>query len=79
METNITSNSEIEIRSSADWKSYKMLSARDAAAQIIKAVERNKYHAYIGRVPWFMNLLTRLNPLNANQMISKQMKSFLKN
>ena len=79
IETNITSNSGIEIPNSADGKSYKMLSATDAAAQIIKAVERNKYHAYIGRDAWFMNILTRLNPLYANRMISKQMKSLLKN
>jgi len=79
IETNITSNSGIEIPSSVDGKSYKMLSAIDAAAQIIKAVERNKYHAYIGRDAWFMNILTRLNPLYANRMISKQMKSLLKN
>jgi short-subunit dehydrogenase len=79
IETNITSNSGIEMPSSVDGKSYKMLSAMDAAAQILKAVERNKYHAYIGRDAWFMNILTRLNPLYANRMISKQMKSLLKN
>ena len=79
VKTEITSNSGIEIPASATESTYKMLSANEAARQIIEAVERNKYHAYIGRDSWLMNLITRINPLYANRMISKQMKALLKN
>lgn len=77
--TNITKNSGVEIKTaSADTKNFPMTSAEKAGNIIIKGIEKEKYKILIGKDCKFMDFLYRLNPKNAVDMITKQMKSLLK-
>ena len=56
-----------------------MLSAKDAAKDIIKGIEDNKLYIYIGQDSKFMNILYRLMPKYATDLIAKQMSSLINN
>lgn len=76
--TNITKNSGVEIIG-ADVESSRipMTSPEAAAAEIIAAIEKNKFQVFVGKDSKMMNLLYRINPKAATQFIQKQMKSLL--
>ena len=77
--TNIALNSGINLSDlSTPNKKIKMTSPEKAAALILKAIEKNTAHLFIGRDAKTMNFLTRLNPLFAARIIQKQMKGLLK-
>ncbi|CAG5079866.1 SDR family NAD(P)-dependent oxidoreductase [Parvicella tangerina] len=77
IDTNIMSNSglatkEEEAKSKREAK-FNALPADKAAAQMIKAIEKNKLHVLIGKDAKMMNFLYRLAPRRAINMITKQM------
>lgn len=78
--TNITKNSNIDLGTDADASSskVKMLSASEAAKQIIKAMQKNKLHAYVGKDSKIMNKLIRLAPQKSINLIAKKMGHLLK-
>lgn len=79
--TNISSNSGVEIVSTDKIKSLegaiKTLPAKEAALQIIRAMEKNRYIACVGKDAKFMYLLYRICPKMATNLIAKQMASIL--
>jgi short-subunit dehydrogenase len=81
IQTNITVNSGVKgpelPANSKQSKNFKMLPAKDAAARIIRGIEKNKPLIYVGQDSKLMNMLYRLNPTFATNFIAKQMKSLL--
>lgn len=76
--TNITENSGLKVpKAGSNAKKFKMLSPREAAAIIIRGMEKDKLHIFTGSDSKMMNLLYRLNPKFATDLIAKQMKSLL--
>lgn len=77
--TEITSNSGIEIPEGvdADESRFPTTSAEDAAKIILKGIESDRLHIYVGRDARMMNLASRTAPRRATHMISKQMKDLL--
>lgn len=79
--TNITANSNIdtpaESKNSSN-KDFPMLPAKEAAEIIISAMEKNKPMVFTGKDSKFMNILYRLNPVFATNLIAKQMRTLLK-
>jgi len=80
-DTNITANSGVNApaieKNDAKQKEYPTLSADKAAAIIIKGIEKNKLQIFTGKDSRLMNVLYRLNPVYATNLIAKQMKSLL--
>ena len=78
--TEITKNSGVSIPNSQsiDSSKFKMLPASDAAAIIIRGIEKNKPLIYTGSDSKMMNRLYRLAPTFATKLIAKQMRSLLK-
>ena len=70
--TNITKNSGVVMETKGDIK-MKMLEADQAAAQIIDAISKNKFKAYVGSDSKFMNFLYKLNDKFAIKYIVKMM------
>ncbi len=79
--TNITKNSNVKLPDSeairAQQEKFKPLPAQEAARCIVAGMERNKFQVYVGKDAKMMNLLYRLHPRFATQMIAKQMKALL--
>jgi len=79
--TNITENSGINIPTapSTDSKAqdFPMLPASEAAKIIVAGMEKNKLQIFTGKDSKMMNLLYRLSPKFATDLIAKQMKSLL--
>ena len=77
--TNITKNSGIATpkMSGDSSKSFPMTSAKKAAETIIAGIENNKFQILIGKDSKMMNLLYRISPVFATNLIAKQMKSLL--
>jgi len=77
--TNITENSGLKVPAGADTQAqnFPMLSAHDAAAIIVNGMEKNKLQIFTGKDSKMMNILYRLNPVYATNLIAKQMKSLL--
>lgn len=80
--TDITKNSGVSTPGSSDraskgGSSFSMTSARDAAAQIIEAVEKGPYRITIGKDAAMLDRLSRLAPQRATEMIAKKMASLL--
>lgn len=80
-ETNITANSGVKAPDAPDGaeQKFSMLSAREAAEQIVKGMEKNKPQILTGKDSKSMNKLYRLNPTFATKFIAKQMRSLLNN
>ena len=79
IDTNITKNSGIDIPvSTSDAPEFSMTSAKDAAAAMIRAIEKNSPRLCIGKDAKMMDLLSRLSPIFAAKLIHKQMASLLK-
>lgn len=79
--TNITKNSGVKGPKMPDSDNKKpnipMLSAQQAAALIIKGIEKNKPRIFLGKDSNLMNFLYGLSPVFATKLIAKQMKSIL--
>ncbi|MFA5135010.1 MAG: SDR family oxidoreductase [Patescibacteria group bacterium] len=79
--TNITANSGVKgpelPSSSSQKKGISMLPAREAASIIIHGMEKNKPRIFVGKDSKLMNILYRLSPAFATNLIAKQMKSLL--
>jgi len=79
--TNISKNSGVAIPGQSDSKSKKQnfptLTAKKAAEIIVAGIEQNKPQIFTGKDSRMMNLLYRLNPVYATNLIAKQMKSLL--
>ena len=75
--TNITKNSGVEMRSGSNSsaQSHKTLSAEKAAEIMIKAIENNKYQVMVGKDARFLDIMYRLNPKRAVHFIVKKMNS----
>ncbi|MCC7118404.1 MAG: SDR family NAD(P)-dependent oxidoreductase [Anaerolineales bacterium] len=79
--TNITANSGVAMpggEPSAKESKFKMLPADQAAEIIVRAMEQDRYHVFVGSDAKFMDFLRRLNAKMATQFIYNQMKSLLK-
>lgn len=70
--TNITKNSGVTMEVKGDTK-MKMLDADKAASQIIDAISKNKFKAYVGSDSKLMNFLYKLNDKFAIKYIVKMM------
>lgn len=77
--TNITENSGISslLNANQDRSGMKPMAASDAAAIIVRAMERNLRHVYVGRDSALMNRLYRLSPGFASRTIANKMRSLL--
>jgi NAD(P)-dependent dehydrogenase (short-subunit alcohol dehydrogenase family) len=77
--TNITANSGVRSPSSGSQHSgaIKPMPPRSAAEIIVKAMERNAHHVFVGRDSAFMNILHRLSPTLAARTIANKMKGLL--
>lgn len=78
--TNITVNSGITMQPSApssQSRQIKTTSPQVAAAVIVDGIEKNKYHIFVGSDARTMNLLWRLMPEWAANLIYSQMRSLL--
>lgn len=73
MATDIAKNSNIKVKES-NSSDIKMLSAKEAAAQIIKVIEKNKFKLYLGKDCKFMHILYKINAKAAIKRINKLMK-----
>jgi short-subunit dehydrogenase len=79
--TNILTNSGINMQDldiSPNQEKFKPLAANIAAEIIIKGMEKNKPRIFVGRDSKIMNFLYSLSPNFATNMITKQMKTLLK-
>jgi len=79
--TNITENSGLKApatgSSDKKAKGFPMLSPKEAANIIIRGMEKNQVQIFTGKDSKMMNLLYRVNPVFATNLIAKQMKSLL--
>ena len=71
--TNIAGNSGVDIEN-MNSRDYKMLEPADAARQIIKGIEKNKFKLYLGSDSKFLKLLYKINSKWAINYINKKMK-----
>jgi len=72
--TDISKNSNVEMKVNASSSNIKMLSPKDAASQIIKGIEKDKFKLYVGQDSKFMNFLYKLNDKKAIKFINNMMK-----
>lgn len=80
--TNISANSGVNMpkleSKDSNKKDYAMLSPNEVAKIVIAGIEKNKLLITTGKDSKMMNMLYRLNPVFATNLIAKQMKSLLK-
>ncbi|MDW8064111.1 MAG: SDR family NAD(P)-dependent oxidoreductase [Anaerolineae bacterium] len=65
------------LRVPEDSRSFKVLSPAKAAEIIVEGIERNRYRVLVGRDARIMDLLSRLSPKRAADLVYKQMRSLL--
>lgn len=76
MDTNITQNSGVSMGTSSKEDSpMRLLSAEDAAAQIIKGMEKNKFKIFVGQDAKFLRFLYKWNDKKAIKFINNKMKN----
>jgi short-subunit dehydrogenase len=79
--TNIAANSGMKVpnapKAGEKAKEFPMLPASEAARLILEGMEKNKVQIFTGKDSKMMNILYRLNPVFATNLIAKQMKSLL--
>ena len=73
MATNITKNSNVEISTTEENSSFKMLSPAVGASEIIKGIKKNKFKIFLGSDSKFLKLLYKLNSIWAIRYINKKM------
>ena len=77
MNTNIMSNSGLEVKQPTEQKSSRILSPFEAARLIIDGIEANKSRIMVGKDSKTMDLIYRINPGFAARLIYKKMKAKL--
>lgn len=79
--TNITANSGVQTPQMPDANSKKQkftsLPAKTAAHIIVNGMEKNKPRIFVGKDSRMLDILYRLNPVFATNLIAKQMRSLL--
>lgn len=73
--TEISKNSHVEMKTDASNSKMKMTSPVEAASEIIKGIEKNKFKLYIGKDAKFMNLFYKISDKKAIKFINKMMKN----
>lgn len=73
MNTNITTNSNVEINTSKEESNFKMLEADVAAFKIIEGIEKNKFKLFLGQDAKFLRFLYKINSKTAISFINKKM------
>lgn len=73
MNTNITTNSNVKIDTTAEESSFKLLEADVAAATIIDGIEKNKFKIFLGQDAKFLRFLYKINSKWAISFINKKM------
>ena len=77
--TNIAANSGMsELVADSAENSFKMTSAKNAAAAMIEAIEKGSPRLVIGNDAKVLDLLSRINPVYAAKVIYKKMANLLK-
>lgn len=72
--TNITKNSQVEIKTDNETSNYKMLEADKAASLIIDGIKKNKFKLLVGSDAKFMNWFYNFNAKLAIKTIQQKMK-----
>lgn len=79
--TDITKNSEVEVKVSEDTgkktKSFPMTTAKRAGEIILEGIAKEKFRIIVGKDAKTMDFLYRLSPKRAVDMITKKMQSLL--
>lgn len=76
MDTNITKNSNVDVgNANASNTKMKLLSANDAAKQIINGISKNKFKIFLGSDAKFMKFIYKLNSKKAINFIKNKMKN----
>ena len=73
MNTNITTNSNVEVKTTKENTSMKMLEASEAASEIINGIEKNKFKLFLGSDSKFLRFLYKINSKFAISFINKKM------
>lgn len=74
--TNITKNSGAERKSNAgDSGANKTLSPKDAAEIIVSGMENNKYRVFAGKDSKMLDIMNRINPEKAANIIADKLKN----
>ena len=73
MNTNITKNSNVEVKSSTKDSPLKLLEADVAAYKIIEAMEKNKFKLFLGNDAKLLKVLYKINSKFAIGYINKKM------
>ncbi len=76
--TNIRENSSVDSpKKIVDSDDTKALSAAKAAEIIVRGIERDAYHVFVGRDAMLMDKLYRLSPVRAARTIAAKMRALL--
>ncbi len=75
LNTNIATDSSIEMDEFKNASNYKLLDASVAARQIIKGIKNNKFRLYLGKNVRFLRFLFKINPERAIKYMNKKLKS----
>ena len=73
MNTNITKNSNVEIKTTKEESNFKLLEPDVAAYKIIEAIENDKFKLFLGQDSKFLKLLYKINSKWAISYINKKM------
>lgn len=73
MNTNITTNSKVEINTTKEESNFKLLEPSVAAAKIIEGIEKNKFKLFLGQDSKFLRFLYKINSKAAISFINKKM------
>ena len=75
MDTNITKNSNVEVATTEESSSFKMLSPVVGASEIINGIKKNKFKLFLGSDSKFLKLLYKVNSIWAIRYINKKMNN----
>ena len=75
MATNITKNSNVEVSTTEENSSFKMLSPEIGAKEIIKGIKKNKFKIFLGSDSKFLKFLYKINSIWAIRFINKKMNN----
>ena len=75
--TNIVAGFKVKADLSAKQGGMKAMPPAQAAAIIVRGIERDAFHVFVGRDAFFMDKLYRLNPAFAARAIAKKMSVLL--
>jgi len=73
MNTNITTNSNVNIDTNKEDSNFKLLEPSVAARQIIEGIEKNKFKLFLGNDSKFLRMLYKINSKAAISFINKKM------